>query len=186
MAQLIQNGDALSGTSNDSANILYSEPDGSSKNIQDKIEELDSGLEELNNSLTTTNTNMKKIKTYVGSDGKIHFVDSTGADSVLPFKSAPTLVGTYSGNQTINVSSVIGANDTVNNFIIELVSAPSGQTEKRGNLNDTYGYIQGFTVSKYLSGTNLIINGCSQGYGFVDSWGKVAGIQNINYKVWHF
>lgn len=51
MPQLIQNGDVLSGTSNDSANILYSEPDGNSKNVQEKIEELDSGLEEVNNSL---------------------------------------------------------------------------------------------------------------------------------------
>ena len=44
MAQLIQNGDVLSGTSNDSANILYSEPDGSSKNVQEKIGEIENGL----------------------------------------------------------------------------------------------------------------------------------------------
>lgn len=49
MPQLIQNGDVLSGTSNNSANILYSEPDRSSKNIQEKIEELD-GI--LKNSIT--------------------------------------------------------------------------------------------------------------------------------------
>lgn len=34
------------------------------------------------------NKNLAKIKTYVGSDGKLHFVDSEGADSVLPFSSA--------------------------------------------------------------------------------------------------
>ena len=51
MAQLIQNGDVLSGTSNDSANILYSESDGSSKNVQEKIGELDNEVEELNNNL---------------------------------------------------------------------------------------------------------------------------------------
>lgn len=40
---------------------------------------------QLNKNLQNTNTNISKIKTYVGSDGKLHFVDSAGADSVLPF-----------------------------------------------------------------------------------------------------
>ena len=31
---------------------------------------------------------MSKVKTYVGSDGKLHFVNSAGADSVLNFSSA--------------------------------------------------------------------------------------------------
>ena len=31
------------------------------------------------------NSNVTKIKTYVGTDGKLHFVDSVGADTVLPF-----------------------------------------------------------------------------------------------------
>ena len=60
MAQLIQNGDVLSGTSNDSANILYSEPDGSSKNVQEKIGELDNEVEELNNNLVNYITVLKK------------------------------------------------------------------------------------------------------------------------------
>lgn len=80
MAQLIQNGDVLSGTSNDSANILYSEPDGSSKNVQEKIGELDNEVEELNN-------NLSNINVYVGEDEKLHFVDSAGADTVIPFSS---------------------------------------------------------------------------------------------------
>ena len=33
------------------------------------------------------NSNAAKIKTYVGSDGKIHFVDSAGADTALNFSS---------------------------------------------------------------------------------------------------
>lgn len=32
---------------------------------------------------------MSGIKTYVGSDGKLHFVDASGADSVLPFNKIP-------------------------------------------------------------------------------------------------
>lgn len=31
------------------------------------------------------NQSLTNINTYVGEDGKLHFVDSTGADSVLPF-----------------------------------------------------------------------------------------------------
>ena len=37
--------------------------------------------------LATINSNMSLIKTYVGTDGKLHSVDATGADSVLPFSS---------------------------------------------------------------------------------------------------
>ena len=33
------------------------------------------------------NSNAAKIKTYVGSDGKLHFVDSAGADTALNFSS---------------------------------------------------------------------------------------------------
>ena len=38
------------------------------------------------------NSNASKIKTYVGTDGKIHFVDWTGADSVIPFNVSSSLV----------------------------------------------------------------------------------------------
>ena len=40
--------------------------------------ELEAKVEELNNNLTNINV-------YVGEDEKLHFIDSTGADSVLPF-----------------------------------------------------------------------------------------------------
>lgn len=35
--------------------------------------------------ITNLQTNLNNIKTYVGSDGKLHFTNSAGADSVLPF-----------------------------------------------------------------------------------------------------
>lgn len=103
----------------DSANILYSEPDGSSKNVQEKIGELDNEVLELNNNLTATNNNMKKIKTYVGTDGKLHFIDATGADSVLPFKNGvsaiPTIIangswtwGTATNTHNVNVTLPTG------------------------------------------------------------------------------
>ena len=33
------------------------------------------------------NDSLTNVRTYVGSDGKLHFVDASGADSVLPFSS---------------------------------------------------------------------------------------------------
>ena len=42
-------------------------------------------LDDLNNSLG-------KVRTYVGSDGKLHFVDASGADTVLPFKRSLNVV----------------------------------------------------------------------------------------------
>lgn len=39
----------------------------------------------------TLNTNMNKVKTYVGSDGKLHFVDASGADTVLNFSGGITI-----------------------------------------------------------------------------------------------
>lgn len=59
----------------------------------------------LNSNLTTANTNMSKIKVYVGSDGKLHFVNSGGADTVLPFSrmaSGQEAVGTPGRTITIN------------------------------------------------------------------------------------
>ena len=42
------------------------------------------------------NSNASKIKTYVGSDGKIHFVDSVGADTALNFSSKASCTLTLS------------------------------------------------------------------------------------------
>lgn len=47
-------------------------------NMNDLEDRIEAGFDEVKQSLTNINT-------YVGEDGKLHFVDSTGADSVLPF-----------------------------------------------------------------------------------------------------
>ena len=36
---------------------------------------------------TSHNQSLTNVRTYVGEDGKLHFVDSSGADTVLPFSS---------------------------------------------------------------------------------------------------
>lgn len=52
-------------------------------------------INEINNSLS-------QVKTYVGEDGKLHFVDSAGADTVLPFSGGGdmTAVVTFTSNPT--------------------------------------------------------------------------------------
>ena len=44
-------------------------------------------------------SDISKVRTYVGSDGKLHFVNSAGADSALPF-SRQTKVYSYSVDLT--------------------------------------------------------------------------------------
>ena len=52
----------------------------SAEEMNDLENRIKDGFDEVNQSLTNINVN-------VGEDGKLHFVDSTGADTVLPFKS---------------------------------------------------------------------------------------------------
>lgn len=48
--------------------------------------------------LKQVNSNLVKVRTYVGSDGKLHFVDASGADSVLPFSNSK--YETWTGDST--------------------------------------------------------------------------------------
>lgn len=74
------------------------------------------GRNDVVDNLTSTSTNLplsakqgkvlndkvSKVKTYVGSDGKLHFVDASGADTVLPFKRGITIKewkGMLNGNE---------------------------------------------------------------------------------------
>lgn len=41
------------------------------------------------------NESLQTVRTYVGSDGKLHFVDASGADSVLPFSSVKEINGSF-------------------------------------------------------------------------------------------
>lgn len=63
-----------------------------------------SGLEADNvqGAVDELNDSLKTVKTYVGEDGKLHFVDSEGADSVLPFSGFKRH---YSSSITVNTTS---------------------------------------------------------------------------------
>ena len=57
-------------------------------------------IDELNNNLTEVNL-------YVGSDGKLHFVNGAGADTVIPFNSKKAITVTVYAKAVWNTSSVI-------------------------------------------------------------------------------
>lgn len=70
-------------------------------------------------------SNLLAIKSYVGNDGKLHFVDGTGADSVLNFNRGYNLVyvGSYDSYtiKTYNCTNVPGyRNLTANDFIFRM------------------------------------------------------------------
>lgn len=57
------------------------------------------------NKRSLLNDSLGQVRTYVGSDGKLHFVDASGADSVLPFNKStgiyiPQMIFTLYGGQT--------------------------------------------------------------------------------------
>mgnify|MGYP001076185972 CR=1 FL=1 len=45
------------------------------------------------------NNKLSQVRTYVGTDGKLHSVDGTGADTVLNFSSVITGEATFNGNE---------------------------------------------------------------------------------------
>ena len=121
---------------------------------------------------------LEQVKTYVGSDGKLHFVDASGADSVLPFSSKPIDLGT---GTSFNVSSYDGyENFTVNNFIVEPLNATGtlawfnhatnisakGSGSSTLNLNKAYNQSTG-VFSAYTTFSSTIIMSDST---FSKSW----------------
>lgn len=50
---------------------------------------------------------MKSVKVYVGEDKKLHFVDSSGADTVIPFSSVPS---SESAPDSLSLNWSIGGN----------------------------------------------------------------------------
>ena len=106
--------------------------------------------------------------------------------------SAPgaTLVGSYTGNQTIDVSAYIKEGDTKDNFIVEIVSVNSNTNTFSGAIAYSSGYsnvkVNGNTISKSLSGNNLTISGATVGASaFFYDTGTHSTSSTISYKVWH-
>ena len=86
-------------------------------------------------------------------------------DNIIPDNggsSGAQLVGTYTGNQTVDVSSYLNSGDTIDNFLVETYSASgmaSSLTTSSKAWGSCYGRNAAFTISKSLSGNNLSVSG---------------------------
>ena len=60
---------------------------GAIDGITDSLTATSSNIAASAKAVSTLNSNLGKVSVYVGDDGKLHFVDATGADSVIPFSS---------------------------------------------------------------------------------------------------
>jgi hypothetical protein len=99
----------------------------------------------------------------------------------------PELVGTYTGNQTVNVSAYIRPTDTVDNFIVEIYSHPlcySGDIIGDRN-TDHYGAISASSLSKTLSGNNLVVSGMTDTVSVHGKRGTSSNSRNFSWRLYH-
>lgn len=99
------------------------------KVLMDKANQINS---DLTNNVSALNNQLATIKVYVGSDGKLHFVNRAGADTVLPFNPTFTkisnLMGTFtsSANRNDFATGVTGKELWKTIFIVPMTIPASG------------------------------------------------------------
>lgn len=104
----------------------------------------------------------------------------------------PILIGSYSGNQNINVSDYLKNGDTANNFFV-VVSGCSGNTHtwyQKYNIPNTGGsqtIANPFTITKTLSGNTLSVGGMVVGARVIGyAVGEMPGCSaNINWQLYY-
>lgn len=95
-----------------------------------------------------------QVRTYVDSDGKLHCVDGTGADTVLNFSAKLTLYGgPFTGNRTITIPDTLSDKNFV--LIVTDVYCAGGAGS---NANSNKSATIRPQISK--SGNTLSISGC--------------------------
>ena len=94
------------------------------------------------------NSNASKIKTYVGTDGKIHFVNSAGADTALNFSSGNNTTKLLSINISCRVvgggvfqygSGVVTLSYDSNGNFVELTGSTTFSWNGTGGTSSSYG-----------------------------------------------
>lgn len=110
-------------------------------------------VKELNNSLT-------KVKTYVGDDGKLHFIDSAGADSVLPFSTTGNY-GSFTFDSSGNITITTDQEPTEVVALFKSKSSSTYNHQAYYNKNHT-----SMNVKMSVSGNSFSINNNnSSGFG---------------------
>ena len=69
------------------------------KNMNDLEQRVANGFANAKTAVDTLNRDLGRVNVYVGSDGKLHFVNSGGADSVLPFNNKPAYYTVSTGRE---------------------------------------------------------------------------------------
>ena len=88
----------------------------------------------LTNNINALNTQLATINVYVGSDGKLHFVNRAGADTALPFSTTFTkiqgMLGTFNSGAHTNTFStgVTGKTLWKTIFIVPMIIPASGSS----------------------------------------------------------
>lgn len=70
-----------------------------SKNMNDLEQRISNGFANAKTNIDALNRDLGRVNVYVGSDGKLHFVNSGGADSVLPFNNKPAYYTVSTGRE---------------------------------------------------------------------------------------
>ena len=171
------------------------QPQDNTWNVTNADEALTSLKSDLNNVNTNVTEYKQQITEALADKGVSVDENSSMADitsGISNMSSGATLVGTYSGNKTIDVSSFIKSGDTADNFIIEVTGLSSTTASKGyegGYADDFYANAGGSTITKTLTDGSLSITGAAQTItvtckGYRGSkYGNTT--QSYNYKVWY-
>lgn len=115
------------------------------------------------------------------------------ASNINNISTSAQLVGTYAGNQNINVASFLKSGDTVNNFIVETTYVAGAEVSDNIGARNWYaGKLYASSISKSLNGNYLAISGMvltvAAGEKNED-WQQLSFNKkttcNITYKVYH-
>lgn len=184
----VENGKVMGAYASQAKNVSYG--DGTVEGALDERITTDDGTFTDESSNTYTGQTVDMIS-YDSTNNQL-LMKVNGADTVIPFSrgggGGATLIGTYSGNQTIDVSEYLQSGDTVDNFIVEVTGWTSGSTSQPpiSSKATYYGVLAATTIGKSLNGTTLSTSGMSASGGmYTSGWGTFYATRAINYKVYH-
>lgn len=114
----------------------------SAANMNDLEQRIADEFNSVSTVLTALNTNSQRIRVYVGSDGKLHFVNSAGADTVLNFSQSKVYIGTFQNTTsdrdgtTVYLSNYIDWWASVKSYAVQPLTGSNSDV----SLNDAYWY----------------------------------------------
>lgn len=134
-------------------------------------------------SATNIGQMITNIRTYVGSDSKLHFRDATGADSVLPFNSAPTIIKLRTGitnATTIDCKSLIPnyTQATNNNFVL---ISQGASLYIAGGLGGDDIHSLGASIGKFYNASTGILSITGVFAGWNNNWVTVCSTLTAYY-----